>query len=97
MSGHTDEEKQAIEAALPKHLQGRGSGYRRMLDEIDLRIAIDGIRGKSSLTNLVDQTLRDRGLTTYAKETGTDPISYKDGKPYPIDRRGKDVTLDETI
>jgi len=97
VSGHTDEEKRRIEQALPRSLRGRGPGYRRMLEAIPLRIAVDGIRGKSSLTEAVDRELRRRSLTTYAKETGTDPISYDDGTPHPIDRRGEDVTLDETI
>jgi hypothetical protein len=97
VSGHTDEEKRRIEQDLPPGLRGRGAGYRRMLEDISLRVAVDGIRGKSSLTKAVDDELRRRGLTTYAKETGTDPISYDDGTPHPIDRRGEDVTLDETV
>lgn len=97
MSGHTDEEKRRIEAELPPRFRGRGPGYRRMLQAVDLRVGIDGIRGKSSLTRMVDDALRHRGLTTYAKETGTDPISHHDGTPHPIDRRGEEVTLDETV
>lgn len=90
-------EQARVDARLPARFQGRGRGYRRMLETVPLRIGISGIRGKSSLTRLVERHLRRRGHVTYAKRTGTDPVSMKMGVEHPIDRGDRSVMLDETM
>lgn len=54
----------------------------RSLNSIPLRIHVNGTRGKSSVTRLVAAGLREGGLKTFAKTTGT--------APRVIDPEGKD-------
>ena len=56
--------------------------HLRSLDAIPLRIHVNGTRGKSSVTRLVAAGLREGGLRTFAKTTGT--------APRVIDSEGKD-------
>lgn len=95
MTGSPADHTEPVEADLPARLRGR-SGFRSLLESLDLRVGVTGIRGKSSLTRMLDRALRARGWTTYAKVTGTEPVSYADGTPHPIERDGP-VMLDETM
>ena len=45
--------------------------HLRSLSHIPLRIHVNGTRGKSSVTRLVAAGLREGGLRTFAKTTGT--------------------------
>ena len=45
--------------------------YHRQLNQIPHRIHVNGIRGKSSVTRLIAASLREGGLQTAAKTTGT--------------------------
>ena len=56
--------------------------HQKSLDSIPIRIHVNGTRGKSSVTRLVAAGLREGGLRTYAKTTGT--------APRVIDAEGKD-------
>ena len=56
--------------------------HNRSLSSIPLRIHVNGTRGKSSVTRLVAAGLREGGLKTFAKTTGT--------APRVIDSEGKD-------
>lgn len=56
-----------------------------------------GTRGKSGLVERLAQMLEGRELSTYAKVTGTDPVSYKDGVAHPILRDEGPVQLEETL
>ena len=56
--------------------------HLRSLSSIPLRIHVNGTRGKSSVTRLVAAGLREGGLRTFAKTTGT--------APRVIDSEGKD-------
>ena len=56
--------------------------HLRSLNAIPLRIHVNGTRGKSSVTRLVAAGLREGGLRTFAKTTGT--------APRVIDSEGKD-------
>lgn len=86
----------AIDARLEPRFRGR-SGYRKLVEQTTLRVSVTGIRGKSALTKVTANTLRERGLSVYAKITGTDPISVKDGVEVPIERDPrKKAILDET-
>lgn len=90
-------ERRAIENDLPKKYRGRVN-YKSLLDTIDHRIAVTGVRGKSGLVRLTARELERRGLSTYAKVTGDRPVSIKDGVEHAIDRsEARDVLLDETM
>ena len=56
--------------------------HLKSLSLIPLRIHVNGTRGKSSVTRLVAAGLREGGLRTFAKTTGT--------APRVIDSEGKD-------
>lgn len=57
------------------------------LNSIPIRIHVNGTRGKSSLTRLIAGALREHGLKTFAKTTGTLPrMIMEDGREYPIYR-----------
>ena len=56
--------------------------HMRSLAAIPLRIHVNGTRGKSSVTRLVAAGLREAGIRTFAKTTGT--------APRVIDAEGKD-------
>src|SRR5687767_2252726 len=59
------------------------------LKSIPIRIHVNGTRGKSSVTRLIAGALRERGIKTLAKTTGTLPrMIMADGKEYPIYRPG---------
>ncbi|MFO7964973.1 MAG: poly-gamma-glutamate synthase PgsB [Desulfobacterales bacterium] len=54
---------------------------------IPIRIHINGTRGKSSITRLIAGALREHGIRTFAKTTGTLPrMIMADGKEYPVYR-----------
>ena len=47
--------------------------HRKALENIPVRIHVNGTRGKSSVTRLIAAGLRESGFNTYAKTTGTTP------------------------
>lgn len=90
-------ERRAIEGRLPRRYRGV-AGYRRMLDDVPIRIAVTGTRGKSGLVAMLERELRDRNLATYAKITGYDPISIVDGDRFDIVRATRPgAVLHETM
>ncbi|MDD8020025.1 MAG: poly-gamma-glutamate synthase PgsB [Acidobacteriota bacterium] len=69
--------------------------YRR-LRKIPHRIAVTGIRGKSSITRIITASLRQAGYRVVAKTTGSRPvIIYPDGHEEEIKRRGKPTILEQ--
>ncbi|SPD75989.1 Capsule biosynthesis protein capB [uncultured Desulfobacterium sp.] len=57
------------------------------LKSIPVRIHVNGTRGKSSITRLIAAALREHGMKTYAKTTGTLPrMIMRDGREFPIYR-----------
>lgn len=73
----------------------RGRDHRRRLADIDVRIAVTGSRGKSSLVTWLAEVFTERGYDTYAKVTGEVPTSIHNGVSHPIERPGP-VLLYET-
>jgi poly-gamma-glutamate synthase PgsB/CapB len=70
-------------------LFGIWEAYRlkRALPKIPIRIHVNGTRGKSSVTRLIAGGLREKGIITCAKTTGTLPrIILPDGSEYPVFR-----------
>ena len=60
---------------------------RKNLPKISIRIHVNGTRGKSSVTRLIAGALREKGIATCAKTTGTLPrIIFPDGSEYPVFR-----------
>lgn len=61
--------------------------HLRNLHSIPIRIHVNGTRGKSSVTRLIAGALREHGVRTYAKTTGTMPrMIMEDGREYPVYR-----------
>jgi gamma-polyglutamate synthase len=61
--------------------------HRRNLRKIPIRIHVNGTRGKSSVTRLVAAALREAGIVTCAKTTGTlARFILPDGRELPIFR-----------
>lgn len=62
---------------------------KRDLSKIPIRIHINGTRGKSSVTRLIAGGLREKGIVTCAKTTGTlAHMILPDGSEYPVFRPG---------
>ena len=61
--------------------------HLRRLYSIPVRIHVNGTRGKSSVTRLIAGALREHGLRTFAKTTGTLPrMIMEDGQEFPVYR-----------
>ncbi|MEZ4224345.1 MAG: poly-gamma-glutamate synthase PgsB [Polyangiaceae bacterium] len=61
--------------------------HRRKLRRIRIRVHVNGTRGKSSVTRLIASALRESGLVTCAKTTGTlARFILPDGRELPIFR-----------
>ncbi|MCB9584091.1 MAG: poly-gamma-glutamate synthase PgsB [Polyangiaceae bacterium] len=61
--------------------------HRRNLARIPIRIHVNGTRGKSSVTRLIAAALREGGLRTFAKTTGTlARVILPDGSELPVFR-----------
>lgn len=73
----------------------RGPRHQELLDSIDIRVVVSGIRGKSSTVRRLHDILYGRNFNTVAKITGDFPITIENGDERPIDRRGPRVTLYE--
>lgn len=64
-----------------------GAVLRRNLRRIPVRILVNGTRGKSTVTRLVAGALREAGLTTIAKTTGSAArLILEDGSEKPVRR-----------
>ncbi|HEY9245973.1 MAG TPA: poly-gamma-glutamate synthase PgsB, partial [Candidatus Methanoperedens sp.] len=62
----------------------------KRVDKIPIRIHVNGIRGKSTVTRLIGGALRESGLKTITKTTGKGArIIEPDGNEKPVARRGK--------
>ena len=59
--------------------------HKKSIANIPIRIHVNGIRGKSSVVRLIAAGLREGGLRTFAKTTGTIPRIISD--------KGKDIGL----
>lgn len=67
-----------------------GLGHRRRVAAIRIRINVNGTRGKSTVTRLIAAGLRNGGIRTVAKTTGTAPrIILPDGSEEEIKRVGR--------
>ncbi|MGB6043222.1 MAG: poly-gamma-glutamate synthase PgsB [Pirellulales bacterium] len=70
--------------------------HRRRLDQIPVRIHVNGTRGKSSVTRLIAAGLRAGGIRTCAKTTGTLPrMILPDGSEYPVFRPSRANVIEQ--
>lgn len=72
-------------------------GHHKRLDHLDVRVHVNGIRGKSTVTRLVAGVLREGGFVTVAKTTGSAArVIERHGEETAIFRRGA-ATINEQI
>ncbi|EQA43354.1 poly-gamma-glutamate synthase PgsB [Leptospira broomii serovar Hurstbridge str. 5399] len=71
--------------------------HRQILKKIPIRIHVNGTRGKSSVTRLISAGLREAGIRTLAKTTGTLPrVVFPDGDEKSVYRAGRANILEQT-
>jgi poly-gamma-glutamate synthase PgsB/CapB len=71
--------------------------HQRRLEQLAVRVHVNGIRGKSSVTRLVAGVLREGGFVTVAKTTGSAArVIGPRGEETPIARRGA-ATINEQV
>ena len=86
-----------VAAALFGYWYLAATRHRARLDQLDVRIHVNGIRGKSTVTRLVAGVLREGGYAAVAKTTGSAArVIGPDGSEVPIRRRGA-ATINEQI
>ena len=69
--------------------RGQQSAHERRLNKYKLRVHVNGIRGKSTVTRLIAGVLREAGYRTIAKTTGSAAVTIDfDGNDLPIERSG---------
>ncbi len=65
-------------------------------NSIRLRIAVTGVRGKSSVTRLITFALRQNGMKVLGKVTGSKPVLiYPDGEEKIIERKRKPLVTEQ--
>jgi len=69
--------------------------YNRLLNGLKLRIYVNGIRGKSTVTRLIAGVLREAGIQTIGKTTGSAArVILPDGRETPINRRSSATIME---
>ncbi|MCP4424667.1 MAG: poly-gamma-glutamate synthase PgsB, partial [Chloroflexi bacterium] len=70
--------------------------HQRRIDQLGIRVHVNGIRGKSTVTRLIAGVLRAGGYNTFAKTTGSAArIIHPDGSEDPIPRYGAATILEQ--
>jgi len=68
----------------------------KRIDDLDVRVHVNGIRGKSSVSRVIAGVLRSAGYPTIAKTTGSAAVVIgADGVDYPIVRTGPATILEQ--
>ncbi len=87
----------AIASGLLMYWRMSVAGHQKRLNTLDVRVHVNGIRGKSTVTRLVAGVLREGGYVTIAKTTGSAArVIERRGDETPIFRRGA-ATINEQI
>lgn len=87
----------AFTLAVLYHWRSALTEHQRRLDNLHVRVHVNGIRGKSTVTRLVAGVLREGGYITVAKTTGSAArVIGRRGEESPIARRGA-ATINEQI
>jgi hypothetical protein len=66
----------------------RGRDHYERVEQTPYRVTVTGVRGKSTVVRWLNETLVERGYETYAKVTGSRPVSYHDLDATPVERDG---------
>jgi poly-gamma-glutamate synthase PgsB/CapB len=70
--------------------------HRRRVDALTWRVHVNGIRGKSTVTRIIAGMMREAGMATIAKSTGTfAAVINADGVDEPIARKGPATILEQ--
>ena len=70
--------------------------HRRRINKLRFRIHVNGIRGKSTVTRIIAGLLREGGVVTVAKSTGTAAaVINRDGIDEPINRKAAPTILEQ--
>jgi len=78
----------SVAVSLALHLEWRI--HRRAVRRIPIRVHVNGTRGKSSVTRLIVAILRENGIRTVGKTTGTAArLMLPDGGESPVPRDGR--------
>jgi gamma-polyglutamate synthase len=69
--------------------------YERRITKLKIRIYVNGIRGKSTVTRLIAGILREAGIQTLAKTTGSAAmVILPNGDEIPIQRRSSPTIME---
>lgn len=70
--------------------------HRRRIEALQWRLHVNGIRGKSTVTRIIAGMMREAGIATIAKSTGTfAAVINTVGVDEPIDRKGPATILEQ--
>jgi gamma-polyglutamate synthase len=86
----------AVCVALLARWRAEYVAHRRRVDALQWRVHVNGIRGKSTVTRIIAGMMREAGLTTIAKSTGTfAAVINAVGVDEPINRKGPATILEQ--
>ncbi len=86
----------AVCVALLARWRRESVAHRRRVDALEWRVHVNGIRGKSTVTRIIAGMMREAGIVTVAKSTGTfAAVINEQGVDEPIDRRGPATILEQ--
>lgn len=78
-----------IYALFIVYWRSQQAAHERRLSSFNIRLHVNGIRGKSTVTRLIAGVLRQAGYRTLAKTTGSAAVTIDlDGNDVPIQRSG---------
>ncbi len=70
--------------------------HNKRIQQMRLRVHVNGIRGKSTVTRLVAGVLREGGFNTIGKTTGSATcVIHEDGNESPIKRKGAATIVEQ--
>ncbi len=70
--------------------------HRRRIDQLEYRVHVNGIRGKSTVTRIIAGMLREAGYVTIGKATGTEAVVVnRDGVDEVIQRKAAPTILEQ--
>ena len=83
-------------SGLMWHWRTMQQQHEERLQQLNIRVHVNGIRGKSTVTRLVAGVLREGGYQTVAKTTGSAAqVIQADGNESPIARKGAPTIIEQ--